>query len=74
MSRYYWHDHQLGHISGLAYCKFLHVSGLRGRYADLTDCKDSISLEELTMAVRRQSQVRRRCLPPRLRFYSRSFE
>ena len=27
-----------------------------GRYADLTECMDSISLEELIMAVRRQSQ------------------
>jgi len=29
---------------------------LRCRYSDLMDCMDSISLEELIMAVRRQSQ------------------
>lgn len=28
------------------------------RYSDLLDCMDNISLEELIMAVRRQSQVR----------------
>jgi hypothetical protein len=32
------------------------AAAVRGRYADLTECMDSISLEELIMAVRRQSQ------------------
>jgi hypothetical protein len=34
----------------------LHLPMLCCRYADLTECMDSISLEELIMAVRRQSQ------------------